>query len=262
MNKLLLLISFIFCVSCSEYTKLLKSQDYDKKYVKAIEYYNDGECYKALPLFEELLGIKKGTDVADDVYYYVAKTNYCLKQNFIANYYFKTFTKNYPNSEYVEECQFLAAMCSYRNSPKYSLDQKQSKLAIEEFQLFINRYPESTLKDSCNNMIAELSGKIEYKDYENAVIFHKTEKYKAATISLGNFLSKYPYSEHKEEMMFKIVESHYKLAENSVEKKKLDRFKDCIESYYNFVSAFPNSSDLDTAENYYSKSKKYIDESQ
>lgn len=255
----LLLVFAGLLISCSEYSKILKSDDQDLRLRKAIEYYESGECYKALPLFEELLGIKKGTDQADSVYYYYAQVHYCLRQNYLANYYFKTFTKNYPNSPFVEECQFMAAMCSYRNSPKYSLDQRQSQLAIEEFQLFINKYPNSSLKDSCNAMIEELHSKIEFKDYEIATLYHKTEKYKAAIVALNNFLQKYPLSKHREEILFLLPESHFLYAENSVEEKKIERYNNCIESYYNFVAAFPESKKKRTAEGYFEKSMSYIE---
>ena len=260
MSRLLIVLLAAICVSCSEYSKILKSTDTQEKYTKAIEYYENGECYKALPLFEELLGFMKGTEYNDDVYYYYAQVHYCLGQNYLANYYFKTFTKNYPNSEYAEECQFLAAMCSYKNSPRHSLDQGESVNAISEFQLFIDRYPSSNLKDSCNKMISELTYKLEYKKYEIVTLYHKTQKYKAAITALDGFVQEYPFSKHKEEVMFLLTESHFLYAENSIEKKKSERYKDCIDSYYNFVAAFPESKKRRHAENYFEKSAKYIEE--
>ena len=43
------------CLSCSDYNKILKGSDYNLKYEKALEYYENNQCYKSLPLFEELM---------------------------------------------------------------------------------------------------------------------------------------------------------------------------------------------------------------
>ena len=66
----LFLLSLIFtAVACSKYQKVLKSNDYELKYVKAKEYYNKNDYFRALPLFEELVNVFKGTDRAENLYY-------------------------------------------------------------------------------------------------------------------------------------------------------------------------------------------------
>ena len=71
-----------------------------------------------------------------------------MKDYYMAAYYFKRFTKNFPNSSRAEECAFSAAICNLESSPEYYLDQSDTYDAIDEFQLFINRYPSSNLIDS------------------------------------------------------------------------------------------------------------------
>ena len=39
-----------------------------------------------------------------------------------------------------------------RNSPDYYLDQSDSHKAIDEFQLFMSKYPNSVWVDSCNTL--------------------------------------------------------------------------------------------------------------
>lgn len=260
MRKVLFVIALAATLfSCSEYSKVMKSSDPELKFTKAVEYYNDDDCYRALPLFEELIALVRGTQRAEEVYYYYAQTHYCIGDYYLANYYFKNFVKTYPNSKYSEECLFMAAMCSHANSPKYSLDQTETRNAINEFQLFLDRYPRSSLKDSCNNMIYRLREKIEIKDVEIAKLYVKTEKYKSAVIALQDAIQRYPDSQHREEMMYLMVKSNYLLAENSFENKKLERFTNTTKSYYNFVASFPESKLLNDAERYFENSLKEID---
>jgi len=260
MRKVLFVIALVATLfSCSEYSKVMKSSDPELKFNKAVEYYNEDDCYRALPLFEELIALVRGTKRAEEVYYYYAQTHYCIGDYYLANYYFKNFVKTYPNSKFSEECLFMAAMCSYGNSPKYSLDQTDTRTAINEFQLFLDRYPSSSLKDSCNNMIYRLREKIEIKDVEIAKLYVKTEKYKSAVIALEDAIQRYPDSQHREEMMYLMVKSNYLLAENSFEDKKLDRFTNTTKSYYNFVASFPESKYVNDAERYFENSLKEID---
>jgi len=95
-------------LSCSKYQKILKSDDLGYKYDSAIKYYDDQEYFKALTLFEELIGLYRGLDKAEEIYYYYAYCNYYMEEYIMAAYYFKNFIKTYPSSSHAEECTFLA----------------------------------------------------------------------------------------------------------------------------------------------------------
>ncbi|MEZ4800549.1 MAG: outer membrane protein assembly factor BamD [Flavobacteriales bacterium] len=245
--------------SCTEYSKALKSNVPDKKFDMALKLYNDGQCIKAMPLWEELIGLTRGTQKAEDVYYYYAKTQFCAHDYYLANYYFKNFAKTFSTSKKAEECQFLAAYCSYNLSPEYTLDQADTKTAINELQLFLDLYPTSPLKDSANHMIENLNKKLEIKDFENAKLYFTTEKYKAAVNALKEFSNNYPSSTYKEQALFLTVKSYYLYAEGSIPEKKLERYRAATESYITFATAFPESRLLKDAEVYYEKSRKQIE---
>jgi len=252
-------LSVVLFTSCSEYSKILKEKDITKKYEAAVGYYESGECYKALPLLEELLGLTRGSQLAENVYYYYAKTEYCIKDFFLANYYFKSFTRTFSNSPKAEECQFLAALCSYRLSPGYSLDQMDTRSAIDEFQLFLDKYPNSALRDSANNMVGRLRFKLEEKSFAVAKQYSTTRKYKAAAQSLAQFTEDYPGSIYCEEAYHLMVQSNYEYAEGSVESRKLERYRVAVETYLTFATLFPDSALLKDAEVYYTKSRRQIE---
>jgi outer membrane protein assembly factor BamD len=259
-NSIILIVLLaLFAGGCSEYSKILKEKDTNKKYDAAVQYYKDGECHKALPLLEELIGLTRGTQRAEDVYYYYSQCHYCIKDYYLGNYYFKNFTKTFSYSDKAESCLFMAALCSYNLSPEYSLDQADTHSSIEQFQLFLDTYPNSALRDSANHMIEKLNYKLEKKDYENAKIFYQTLKYKAAVFAMKKFMEDYPESRYREEMMYLIVSCHYEYAKGSIDEKKLERYRAATESYLTFATAFPNSPMLREAEFYYLKALQEID---
>jgi len=240
------------------YGKVLKSKNIQEKYDYAVKYYNEGDCYKALPIFDELVGLVRGTSLYESVYYYYAKTNYCVGDFYLANYYSKNFARTFTNSEKAEELMFLSAMSSYQNSPRSSLDQKDTRAAVDEFQFFLDNYPGSTLKDSCENMMSRLRFKLEQKDFEIAELYVKTEKHKSATVALETMLTKYPDSKYREDLYYMKVISWYEYAQASVNSKKTERFQEALNAYNDFIGQFKNSSKYDEASEYYKKSLKEI----
>lgn len=264
MNKKFIFFFFTLALSllftqCSEYNKALKSQDVRVKYDAAVKYYNNGDCFKALPLLEECIGLSRGSQLAEDVYYYYAKTHFCVNDYYLGSYYLKNFAKTFSKSSRAEECFFLSAYCTYQLSPQYSLDQSDTKKAIDELQLFLDTYPASALRDSANNMIGKLNNKLEIKEFENAKQYYTTERYKAAVNALNDFIKHYPSSIYKEQAYHLIVESYFRYAEGSIEQKKLERYRLVTESYITFATVFPESKLLRDAEVYYERSRKQIE---
>ena len=120
--------------SCSKYQKLLKSTDYDLKYSKAIEYYEEKDYYRALTLFEEMYPYWKGQEKGEQIYYYIAYCHYGQSDFLLAGYHFRNYGRNYPRGKHLEECSYMAAYCYYLDSPEASLDQTYTKQAIDELQ--------------------------------------------------------------------------------------------------------------------------------
>ena len=236
---------------CNDYRKVLKSSDLEYKYQRAVQYYNDGDYYRALPLIEELHAIYRGTSKAELLSYYQAYCEFQLGDFILASHRFAQFTKTFPTSVFAEECQFMSAYCHYLNSPNASLDQSDTKRAIGEFQLFVNRYPQSGLVDSSNVLIDELRNKLEEKSVDQAELYYRTRNYKSAIIAIQNTLEDFPDTDYREELTWLNLRSAYLLAVNSVESKKEKRLKDAITAYRTFIDKFPQSKRVKEAETIY-----------
>ncbi len=235
------IISILF-TSCSEYQKVIKSSDYSLKYEKAKEYYNKKKYSKALPLFEELLTIYRGTTKAEEIYYQYAYSHFGAGDYLLANHYFSTYASVYPMSNKVEEAEYMAAYCHYLDSPREALDQTNTILAISELQSFVNRFPESDRVKQCNDLIEELRKKLENKAYNTAIQYFKMEKYNSASVAFQNILRDYPDTERKFEMYFMIVKSYYLYGHLSVRSKKKERLMLSKENYAKFADRLDKSS--------------------
>jgi outer membrane protein assembly factor BamD len=245
-------------VAISKYGKLLRSNNSEAKFNAGVAYFDKKNYTKALPLFEDIISIYRGTSKAPEVQYYYAFCSYNMGDYIVAGYQFRTFSKNFPDNEHTEMCAYMGALCYYHNSPPSSLDQTDTETAINELQRFVNQYPQSTYVTECNTKLDELRKKLEYKSYKSALLYYQMSYYKAAIAAFASHTKDFPDTEHKEELDFLTVKSYYLLAINSIESKKQERFKAAIDNYAKFAERFPKSDYSKEAEKIYLESVKHL----
>lgn len=221
-----------------------------------MQYYQKENYVKATALFEELIPVYKGSDKAEEIYYYFSYCNYYQGDYSLAQYHFKNYVRNFPAGKHAEECLFMNAYCYYLTSPIYKLDQTDTKNAMAELQNFIDQYPESSRIDSCNKINDLLRGKLEHKEYDIIKQYfnlgdYQADNYKAAITASGNFMKDFPESRFIDEMLYISIDSYYRLAVISLETKKLERLNLAMESYLKLLDLYPKSSYLGKAENIY-----------
>lgn len=240
---------FVLISACSSTEKILRSADANLKYTKALEWYNKGAYYKAIPVFEELMGLYKGSKTTEEVYYYYCMAQFKQGNYVLSAYHFKNYVQKHPYSEYTEECLFMHAESFAKQSPKSNLDQTETYKAIDAYQVFINQYPETTRLEYCNNKIDELRFKLEAKALKAAQLYYKTENFRAAAFSYKSLLIDYPDIDNTEEIQYKIVNSFYKYAEQSIVTKQQERFEEAIKFANTFLSRYKESEYVPSIQN-------------
>lgn len=254
----LLLVAIPLLFSCGDYQKVLKGADYDAKWNSALKLYEAKQYNKALPLFEELLTVYRGTSKAEQLYFYYAYAHFGIEDYQSAQYYFDNFIGTFPNSKFSEEAAFMVGFCLYKDSPRYNLDPTSTYRAIAELQGFTNRFPRSKRVEDCNRLIEELRAKLETKTYRLAMLYYHIENYQSAVIAFKNFTRDFPDTRLAPDANYYILLSAYKYAAGSVEAKKRERYNEVIKYYYTFAERFPESTYKKSADELYAKSNKAI----
>jgi outer membrane protein assembly factor BamD len=258
-----MLLAILVLGSCSKFHKIQKSDDVDKKYAAALEYYEKKDFYRASILLEELIPILKGRVEAEKAQFYYANCHFNQRDYTLSSFYFKNFYETFQRSEYAEEALYMHAVSLYKDSPTYNLDQTNTVTALEAIQTFLNRYPQTPFKEECHRMQDELRRKLELKAYDNAKLYHKLASssiiyYKSAIIAFDNFKASYPDSEFNEELAFLKIETEYNLARVSTEDKKKERFMQTIEFYETFIDKYPKSKYIKNAESIYESARAQL----
>lgn len=243
-----ILLTFGLMQSCSSYNSAVRSDDFEQKFTLANELYDKKQYERSIALYEQVYQRMPKTGQGELSYYRIGKAYFAVEDYFMGGYYLNSFPEKFPMSTKVEETMFLGALCAVKNSPSWSLDQNETELALNDLQIFIDRYPTSNLVDTCNIIMDQLRFKLQKKDFEGVKLYAKMENcatgacYKAAAASAAAFLETYPKSVFREEAYYIMVKNSYFLAINSVEAKKMERVENSIERYLNFVAEFPQTS--------------------
>ena len=240
----LFIFSFILS-SCSEYARVVKNDDYKRKYELGTKYFDKEDYIKSVTLLEQVYQRMPKSLEGEDSYYRLGIANFRLEDYYTAQYYLASFGDKYPNSPKREETSFLYAICAAKNSPKSSLDQTETETALNELQLFIYKFPQSSKIDTCNYLMDQLRLKLQHKDFEALKIYDKTENYKAAIVTAESFIKDYPTSVNREKAWLILLNNSYHLAKHSVEDKKKERIDKTMERYSKFALEFPDSKHLE-----------------
>lgn len=217
-----------------------------------MEYYEKGDYYRSIALFEEVLPLTRGKIEGEKAQFYYAYAHFKDKQYILSAHYFKTFYETYSRSSFASEAQFMYAYSLYMDSPLFSLDQTNTHDAIDALQAYINRNPKSEFIKEANDIIQELQVKLETKAYYNAKEYYKIGLLKSAKVAFENFSKDYPDSKYNEELRFLKIEAIFKVAQKSIPSKQKKRYNEVIELYEQFADRYPESKYLNMAEKYYS----------
>jgi outer membrane protein assembly factor BamD len=152
----------------------------------------------------------------------------------------------------------MHALSLYLQSPEYNLDQTTTYEAVEALQFYIDRYPASEKIFAADSMIDILQVKLETKAYNNAKLYYKIKRYKAALVVFENFHKDFPDSEYNEEIFYMGIETAYDYAKVSIYEKQEERFLATITKYEDFLDKYPNSKYLKDAEQFFIKSREEL----
>lgn len=259
LNKLLVVFGLLFVISACQNDKLIKRGDtLQVAYQKAMAFYMSEDYTEAANAFDTVTRLGRGTDYGQEAQFYLAESYFKNRQYLLAASEYDRFISLYPNEERRQDAEFKAAMSYYHQSPRYKLDQSATRNAIERFQLFNNRYPDSELVTEAADKIDELRNKLARKSYEAAQFYVRTDQYLAATIYLEETIDQFPESEWAEKALVDLIETYITYADNSVPERQEERYSKAVDTYDKFLQLFPDSEYRSDVENMHDEAQNKL----
>ncbi len=239
--------------------RVIKSEDPELIYSEAMKYYGKEKWKQAGDLFEACRAYFVGDMREDSIAFMSARSKFKDRDYLDATVRLDEFRRKFGRSIFIEDAEAMLAMCHYYLAPDPTRDQTITAEAIVAFSEFIERYPNSKRAEAFSNLITELTERLKEKAYLNAYTYYKIQRYKSAVIALRNALKQYPDTPHREDMLYLIAVSNYRLAHNSIEEKQGERYLNVLDSYYSFINEFPESKHRKELERYTKEAKDYLD---
>ena len=239
--------------------KVLKSADPELIYSEALKYYGREKWRQAGDLFDACMAYYVGDVREDSTAFFSARSKFKNRDYVNATTQLDEFRRKFGRSVFVEDAEAMLAMCHYYLAPDPTRDQTITGEAIIAFSEFIERYPNSKRVEAFKNLIEELTLRLKKKAYLNAYTYYKVQRYKSAVVALRNALKLYPETPYREEILYLIAVSNYRLAHNSIADKQGERYLNVLDSYYSFINEFPESKHRKELERYIKEAKDYLD---
>jgi outer membrane protein assembly factor BamD len=269
-NVMILIGTALLLSSCAgEFNKVLKSNDYDYRYEFAKQCFAEDKYNQAESLLREMITLKKGTDDAQESLYMLAMSEYMNGDYDSASETFKKYYTTYPKGFYSEVAMYYVGQSLFSSAPEPRLDQTATLGAISAFQQFLDIYPQSSLRPVAQDRLFDLQDKLVQKEFLSAQLYYNLggyfgninsnseSNYSSCIIVAQNALKNYPFMKHREDFMLLIMKSKFQLAENSSDERRVERYRDAEDECYGFINEYPESKNVELAQKYINKCKKY-----
>jgi outer membrane protein assembly factor BamD len=245
-----LLLVFAFMLSgcgSSEPTEQLSAE---QRFTLGMQLFNKGDYLDAIEDFRIITLQFQGSSVAGAAQYYLGECRYAREEYILAAYEYDQLVRTMPTSPYVAKARYKRAMCYYKLSPPYYLDQTYTRRAIDEFQSFIDYNPTDSLVHDAESKIMQMNTKLAEKEYHDGIIYMRMEYYRAASIYFEDVIEKYHDTPYAELAQLKRAEALY-------ERKREPEAMTDLETFYR---KYPNSQHKQEADELLEKIKERIAE--
>lgn len=228
-------ITFLILVICSSINFACSSggsstvddiDDPEKAFFVAKSLYDKQDYLDAIDEFTTIKLKFSGSSVMDKSLYYLGMSYYKREEYILANYEFESILRNYPSSEFYEDARYMLGMCYYGLSPNYKLDQTYTRYAINEFQSYIELYPEGKFANQAEKKITQLKTKLALKEYKSAELYYDIGKYKSALVYYKHITEEYQDTEYADEALYGVIKTQFikKLYDQATE--SINKFED------------------------------------
>lgn len=257
------LLLTLLLASCGEYNKILKSRDAELKYTYAKKYFDEKKYGRTTTLLSEILTTYTGSSKEQEILFLMAQSYFYDKDYTTATQYYTRYYTKFPKGDYTELARFNAAYGLYLDSPDARLDQTSTVKGIQEFQSFLEFFPQSEKAPEAQDLMFKLQEKLAYKEFLAARLYfnlglYMGNNYESCIVTSREALKSYPFSEFAEEFQILMVRSRFELAYHSVEEKKANRYRDLLDEHFNYKNMFPTGKYLNESEKYYRQALKAL----
>ena len=115
---------------------------------------------------------------------------------------YKSFITFFPFLPEAAYAQMQIAMVHYRRMDRSDRDHTEAQLAEQEFQTFLQKYPDSPLVDGSKQHLREIQEALADSDFRISEFYYTRKSYRAAASRLAELVDRYPLYSKSDQALF------------------------------------------------------------
>ena len=221
-----MIITVIALASCGGRTAIMPL-DAPDEFERAINLFDQKKYQKAIESFERILFYNPTSEYVDDAQYWLARAYIAKKDYDQAIIEFDYLIKNFSTSSFTEEAYLYRAKAYYEKAPSYDRDPTEINNAIDLFDIFLTRFPNSEHTNEVKEIILTARGQLARKEMENGKLYIKLGEPDAALIYFDFVIRNYPETGASDESKFHAAQLYEKQAKYD---KALSFYQELLET--------------------------------
>lgn len=191
MKQLAILVSLSILCTCST-RQIVVPLDAEDEFERGQAYFENKKYHTAIQSFERILFYHPSSEYVDDAQYWLARSYYETKEFDQAIIEFEYLIKNFSTSQFVENAFLFRAKAHLAKAPGYHKDPTEIEQAIELFDNFLTRFPNSQYTDEVKQLILGARDHLARKELENGITYIKLGERNAALLYFNYIIETYP----------------------------------------------------------------------
>ena len=196
-----------FLLNCSSKSIHIE-EDLTPNFNKAMKFFDKGKYLRASDEFNYIIMTDPGSKLANESQYYKGESLFQMKEYDEAWITFDHYTRSTNDFAKIEKSRYRICACTIHLTNSYQRDQKQTKRALDQLQMFLEDFPQSELAQEAEEAIGELRIKLAEKDYEVGRLYLKLEEYESALIYFRSVLIHYYDTDFADDARIGIIFTH------------------------------------------------------
>ena len=123
----------------------------------------------------------------------------------------RRFVNLYPTDEDAAYAQYIIGLSYYAQMPEVTRDQRDTKLAIQNFNELLERYPDSIYVEDARNKLRAARDQLAGKEMQVGRYYLERREYPAALNRFRTVVEEYGNTRHVEEALARLVETYYSM---------------------------------------------------
>ena len=153
-KKTIHILIVLLLTNCAN-KKITLEEDLTPRFNKAMKYFNKEKFIRAKDEFDYIIMTNPGSQLANESQYYKGEALFQLKEFHEAGITYDHFIRFTNDIRKREKARYRLCECSILSSNSFPRDQKETKRALEQLQMFLEDFPQSELAEEAEKAINE-----------------------------------------------------------------------------------------------------------